>query len=121
MKGIGIDILETGRVEPMVDSQMRGFIRQFTEKEIEEVLKQENQYIAFAKRFSLKEAVYKSLHKFEGIRSFQEIEILTDSNGILFVSLYGRIKEIADKNGISQILLSVSYERRTIVSMAFAE
>ncbi|EHE98261.1 hypothetical protein HMPREF9469_02912, partial [, partial [[Clostridium] citroniae WAL-17108] len=58
---------------------------------------------------------------FEGIRSFQEIEILTDSNGILFVSLYGRIKEIADKNGISQILLSVSYERRTIVSMAFAE
>ena len=57
MKGIGIDILETGRVEPMVDSQMRGFLRQFTEKEIEEVLKQENQYIAFAKRFSLKEAV----------------------------------------------------------------
>ena len=64
---------------------------------------------SLAGRFAAKEAVAKALGCGIGKISWQEIEILTDSDGAPILRLYGQAAEIAAKLGINIWSVSITH------------
>lgn len=120
--GIGIDIIDTGRVE----ESMRKFGDRFldriftaTERAYCEARKPSSRH--FAARFAAKEAVAKALGTGIGIHmEWKDMEILRDSAGKPFVSLSGRGKRFAEQNRIREILVSLSHADNHAAANALA-
>ncbi|KAK4236034.1 fatty acid synthase subunit alpha [Achaetomium macrosporum] len=78
---------------------------------------------AFAGRWSAKEAVFKAL----GVASqgagaaMKDIEILTDKNGAPTVTLHGAALEAAQKAGVKNVAVSISYTESHAAAIATAQ
>ena len=86
--GIGTDIVDTRRIQAAMQRHPDRFVKTcFTDTEIEQ---SQNQASYFAKRFAVKEAVYKSL----GVKgcNWREAETVSAPNGAPQVTLTGRCK-----------------------------
>lgn len=92
----GIDIVEIDRIERAIDRGGDGFIRRiYTPREIEYCeSKGKARTSSYAVRFSAKEAVSKALGTgiSQGI-SFQDIEVVNNSNGKPRVVLHGEAEK----------------------------
>lgn len=120
--GIGTDILKIEDICRMFTTDNDPFIKKtYTELEIKEARLRDIPLQYYATRFCGKEAVFKSLSLNSDGISLNEIEILNKENGQPTVNLYGKIKEHADKIGISEILISLSYDANYVVSYAMAQ
>ncbi|KAK3294084.1 uncharacterized protein B0H64DRAFT_361326 [Chaetomium fimeti] len=78
---------------------------------------------AFAGRWSAKEAVFKALgtsSKGAGA-AMKDIEILTDKNGAPSVKLHGAAQEAADKAGVKNVNVSISYTESHAAAIATAQ
>src|SRR5690625_6077812 len=92
IKGIGIDIIELGRIERSMEKQRRFVYRILTKKELDYyyALPQERRRIEFvAGRFAAKEAFAKATGRGIGALSFQHIEILSKQRGAPNISVKG--------------------------------
>ncbi|MEE8174665.1 MAG: holo-ACP synthase, partial [Dehalococcoidia bacterium] len=97
MHYVGVDIIEIARIERAIARWGEHFLRRvYTEAELE---LSHNRAPALAVRFAAKEAVMKTLGTgLVGI-SWQEIEILSNSQGKPWVRLQGRAQSQAWKLG----------------------
>jgi holo-[acyl-carrier protein] synthase len=119
--GIGTDIVEIERIKNAMNRK-NGFLKRiFNEQEIE-YLKRRNlrpEYVAG--RFAAKEAVSKALGT--GFRGFEFKDIIIEKTalGKPIVTLKGKAKKIAQKNGNYKIHLSISHSNSNAVAYVILE
>lgn len=118
--GIGTDILKIDRIALCVTygNDDPFIIKTYTENELALISNRPSPLYSYATRFAGKEAVFKALGIGGDDIRLNEIEILERENGQPYVTLYGKAKEIAEKKGITQVLISLSYD--TDYAIAYA-
>ena len=106
---VGIDILETKKIERAIKRHGERFLRRvFTQKEREK-FPDKNLFIYYALNFSFKESVWKALpQKIQKITYFKDIEIYWDSKKPLL-----KIKNLS-----SAYLLNFSKDRKFVLTIA---
>ncbi len=107
--GIGIDLIEVERVAKKI--QKADFKNKvFTANEIAYCEANYTNAERFAARFAAKEAFFKALGTgWIGQFSFTEVEIVTDELGKPNIQLYGKVKEYAENQHITQISVSLTH------------
>ena len=121
--GLGTDIAEIERLEKALSRNGDAFAeRILAESEYQTylTLKQKGRFLA--KRFAAKEAASKALGT--GIAhgvTFQDFVVSNDENGKPMLMLENKAKEIADKQGIENVHLSISDERHYAVATVVME
>ena len=119
--GVGTDIVEIHRVKKALQRNPKILNRLFTDYEITYFQSRNMNIQHIAGGFSAKEAVVKALGT--GIRGFnwKDVELLRGSSGKPMVKLYNKAKEIAAKNKISTVFISISHSEQYAMAMAVAE
>jgi len=119
--GLGIDIIEIGRVKKSIDEYGSLFLNKvYTEAEINYCNNKFNKYQHFAARFAAKEAVYKAIASGwkEGLR-WKDIEIETEPSGMPKVKPSGKLKSFLSANKELKISISHSDNYVTCVAIIF--
>ena len=109
MLTVGVDIIETGRVQSAVGRWGDRFLRRvYTEAEL---ALYKDRIPELAVRFAGKEAAMKALGT--GVRgiTWREIEILPNRRGKPLVFLHGRARERAQRLGIGELAISLSHTK----------
>lgn len=117
--GIGIDLVEIGRVRQAIDRWGDRFLnRIFTASELEYCYghRRGNPYASLAARFAAKEAVMKSMGTgwSQGVK-WTDIEVAQNAAGAPFVRMTGRALELI---GPRTILISLSHTEDYAVASA---
>jgi holo-[acyl-carrier protein] synthase len=120
--GIGIDIVDIGRIEALRKRYgMRFLARVFTPEEIAACNGRYDAASCLAGRFAAKEAAFKALAvpRSSGI-SFQDISV-GSSNGLPQLRLTGKALKHALSIGVVKRHLSISHDRGCAVAMVILE
>ncbi|HOK67735.1 MAG TPA: holo-ACP synthase [Anaerohalosphaeraceae bacterium] len=118
----GIDLVEFGRLEQLLQRHgARAMERIFTAKEQADAQGLRNHLERLAGRFAAKEAVMKLVGSGwrDGV-AWTDVEVVNDVAGRPVVNLTGRLKELAEKQGIEQITLSITHTDRFAIASAVA-
>jgi holo-[acyl-carrier protein] synthase len=119
--GVGIDIVEIKRIKNAIERNDRFLERIFTETELDYLRSRNLRPEYVSGRFAAKEAVAKALGTgFRGF-DFRDIEIDRTTLGKPIVSLKGKAKVIADREGQYNIHLSISHGEESAVAYAILE
>lgn len=123
MLGIGVDMIELGRMAETIERSGEVFLKRvFSNDEIQKARFSGNPRNYYASAFAAKEAVFKALNPgWDREVDFREIEVLRGQNGEPLVRLRGDLKARAKAKGCHRMLVSISYETDLAVAMAFAE
>lgn len=118
--GIGVDIIEIGRVRDSINNTASFLNKIFTEAEVQYFRKRNNRYESLAGAFAAKEAVSKALGT--GIRGFstRDIEVLRDELGKPFIEPHGKVKEIVERENM-RIHLSISHNKENAIAYVIIE
>ncbi|HJU74878.1 MAG TPA: holo-ACP synthase [Gemmatimonadaceae bacterium] len=111
--GLGVDIVEIGRVEHMLDAHgKRALHRLFTPNETSYCQSKRRPAQHFAARLAAKEATFKALSGSEEARaiSWREIEVCVDDGGRPSLMLHGRAAKRAAELGASVFWLSMTHD-----------
>ncbi|MGQ9471685.1 MAG: holo-ACP synthase [Candidatus Aminicenantales bacterium] len=121
--GIGIDAIETSRVEKLLRRTGDRFsLRVFTPREIAYCDRKKNRAEHYAARFAAKEALMKALGTGKQLGlSWQEIEVVNDALGKPAVCLTGRAKALAEERGITTIHLSLTHLKDLAIAVVILE
>lgn len=121
VKGIGTDIIEIERFKNAVLKGGEKFLhRIFTASEIDYCRPRKNPYPCYAARFAAKEAVLKALGTGLAGCRWTDIEIYRVSGGAPGVRLAGGAASRAQKQEITDVLLSISHDRGCALAFAMA-
>jgi len=113
IRGVGVDIIEVGRVEEALTRRPRLVRRLFTPDEVAYCrAKPASEYSHFAGRFAAKEAVAKALGR---SCAWHDVAVSHDLLGKPVVELSGRAREAA---GDGTITLTISHSRDYAVAYA---
>lgn len=120
MKGVGTDILRTGRIEEVLGRLGDRFVaRILTPEEQQEYAASKRPTNLLAKRFAAKEAVAKALGTGIGRGvSWQDIRITHTAEGAPEVVLGGGAAAVATARGASRVLLSLADEGDCVLAFA---
>jgi holo-[acyl-carrier protein] synthase len=120
--GHGIDTVSIAEIRDDVDCPDLNWVEQFcSPDERKRAGKTGRQYRYFASCFAGKEAVVKAMGTgFAGAIRWEGIEILRKRGGAPFVRLNGDVKKKADKLGISDCLISITYTDDTATASVIA-
>ena len=122
MKGIGVDIVETARIERIVSRWGDRFARRiFGASELQEFADRLEQAAFISRQFAAKEAIAKALGT--GMRGvhFSDIEVFRHQTGAPFVKLQASAKARALKLAIKEVHISISDEHDYAVAFAIAD
>jgi holo-[acyl-carrier protein] synthase len=120
--GIGTDIIECLRIAHMIERHGELFInRVYTPHEIRYCQSRKQATQHFAGRWAAKEAILKALGTGwrKGI-SWRDIEIRNDPGGKPVVGLRGGARDMVEKLGIREMLVSISHCRSHATAYALA-
>ena len=119
--GIGVDIIEIARIKEAVELNASFIEKLFSKNEIEYLQTRNLRAEYIAGRFAAKEAVSKALGT--GFRGFnmKDIEVDRNSLGKPMISLKGKARQIAEKNGNYKMHISISHDRNSAVAYAVLE
>jgi holo-[acyl-carrier protein] synthase len=120
--GIGTDIIEVGRIKMVMEKDIGFREKIFTPGEIAYCETMKNKYQNYAARFSAKEAFMKAIGtgwRF-GIR-FKDIDIYHDEFGKPLIRLTGKAEELAHKERISKIHVSLSHIKEMVTAIVVVE
>jgi len=120
--GIGTDIAECLRIARMIERHGELFItRIYTPAEIEYCQSRKQATQHFTGRWAAKEAILKALGTgwIKGI-SWRDIEVRNEPGGKPVVALRGGAKEVVERLGIAQILVSISHCHTHAMAYAIA-
>jgi holo-[acyl-carrier protein] synthase len=111
--GIGIDVVEVGRIASSIDEFGERFVaRIFTPGEREYCLDKARPELHFAARFAAKEAVAKALGTGIGKDvSWLDLEVVRGDNGEPKLLLSGKAKEFCASHRIVDIKISLTHAR----------
>ncbi len=121
--GIGTDIIECLRIAQMIERHGELFIsRVYTPHEIQYCQSRKAATQHFAGRWAAKEAVLKALGTGwrKGI-SWRDIEVRNDPGGRPSVALRGGARDVVERLGISEMLISISHCRSHATAYALAQ
>ena len=120
--GIGIDIVETSRIEESIGRFADRFLdRIYTKAEQAYCAKMKYPGRHYAARFAAKEAISKAFGTGIGAEvGWADLEILRQGTGEPFVLLHGAGKEFAAQNGITKIMVSLSHADHYAAANALA-
>lgn len=109
--GIGVDIVETERIEQLLERFGERFLKRvFHPEEIAYSRSMKFPALHFAARFAAKEAVSKAFGTGIGKQlGWQDMEIRRKDSGEPYVVLHGKGAELARKRGVGQVLISLSH------------
>ncbi len=117
---VGVDVVAIDRVEKVVERFGQRFLqRVFTPAEISYCSTGARQAERLAARFAAKEAASKALGKGIGTITWQEIEVLSLSNGQPELLFHGRAAIEAAKAGFEGWSVSLSHDRYANIAVAF--
>lgn len=120
IKGLGVDIVEIGRMADALRRRPRLKERLFSAEERAYCDRRNRPEVHYALRFAAKEAVLKALGTgFSGMK-FTDVEVLRDQGGRPVPRLSGRAAEVAEEIGVVEMHLSLSYTHTTAVASAVA-
>jgi holo-[acyl-carrier protein] synthase len=120
VEGLGVDVVEIGRVKGVVDRWGDHFLGKiFTDGEIAYARSKKNAVHHLAARFAVKEAVAKALATgWQGGFRWKDIEVGNDANGKPTVTLSGDLRtRLAGAN----IHVSISHSDTVVVGVAIVE
>ena len=119
--GLGMDIVEIERMKNILERRPRFAEQVFSPAERAYCSKKSSPATHYAMRFAAKEAVVKAFGTgfSEGIW-VRDIEVERAKNGKPSVKLSGRALEVAEEQGIRDLLLSMSYTHTDAVACAMA-
>lgn len=119
--GHGVDVIEVGRVEPLLRRNDDFILGWFTSREIAELGERAIQAHVVAGRVAAKEAAAKALGTgFAGDVSWQDIEVLATESGAPTVVLSAGALDVAEALGVTKVWVSISHERSVAVASAIA-
>jgi holo-[acyl-carrier protein] synthase len=120
VRGIGVDIIEIGRIQKSIENLGDGFLTKiFTPGEIQYCSSKNNAAQHFAARFAAKEAVSKALATgWSGDFAWKDVEVMNDPLGQPRITLSGKLKEALIG---STILASLSHSESHVVAMVLIE
>ncbi len=124
--GMGIDLIDIDRVKKEIERSGDAFCnRIFTEQEIRTCRAKLNPNVqsqCFAARFSAKEAFFKAIGT--GVRGelhWKDVEVVNDPLGKPVLHLKGKVLEMVETKGISEIQLSISHTRQLATAVVILE
>lgn len=119
--GVGVDIIEINRIKKALERRDAFLNKLFNKSEIEYFSRKKFRPEFIAGKFAAKEAVAKALGT--GFREFDFKDILIENNtlGKPIVSLKGKAKLIAGKNGNYAIHISISHSYTDAIAYAVME
>ena len=122
IKGIGVDMVEIGRVKKLIE-QDRGFAeRIFTAREIAYCEGKFSRAQHYAARYTAKEAFFKALGTgFRDGMSWQDVEVENDSLGKPQLRLTAVALERFKKRKLSRAFLSLSHTREMAAALVVIE
>jgi len=123
VRGIGIDLLETERLERALSEHGDRFEqRVFTALELEQCRKRKDRTLALAARFAAKEACMKALGTgwAQGI-GFRQIEIASADNGRPELRLTGAAAERARELGVTTLHVSLTHQPSSVAAVVVLE
>jgi len=118
--GLGTDIVEIVRIGRVIERHGEAFLhRVFTDDEIR-YCQQRREYLQhYAGRWAAKEAVMKVLGTgFAPGIGWKDIEVASKPSGQPYMLLHGGVKELVDRLGISEVLISISHCRQYATATA---
>jgi phosphopantetheine--protein transferase-like protein len=119
--GIGIDLITVSDVERFLENpEYAADI--FTEKELKlaDVMMERHRF--FASRYAAKSAVWKSVsHLISGELNKKDIEVLAYDDGAPYVVIEGRLKELLEGTGITDIRISITTEGDSTCAIALSQ
>ncbi|MCF8260423.1 MAG: holo-ACP synthase [Melioribacteraceae bacterium] len=121
--GIGIDIIEIGRIQKSVERFGDHFLNKvFTQVELEYSLSKKNKYQHLAARFAAKEAIAKALATgwSKGF-NWKDIEIFNEINGMPSVRLFGKLDEFVGMGKHLKITMSHSEHYVTCFAILYTK
>jgi holo-[acyl-carrier protein] synthase len=121
--GIGVDIVETARLEEALRKHGERFSKRVcTPAEIAYCQKFKKPAERLAARFAAKEAAFKALGTgwSEGLR-WVDVEITHSASGKPELILRGRAQEIARRLGVARAAVSISHSGRYVVAQVIFE
>ena len=108
--GIGTDLLDVARMATELEKEGAGFRDTvFTPSEIEYCEAKRHPARHFAARFAAKEALFKALAGSASRDFWREVEVARTGDAPPCLLLHGRVKEAANRLGVTNILLSLSH------------
>ena len=121
--GIGIDIVETARIERSLERFGERFLhRVFTDGEIEYCQSMKFPARHFAARFAAKEAVSKAFGTGIGrAMGWRDIDIHRKAHGEPFVVLEGGAKQLANERSVRAVWISLSHTEHHAAATAALE
>ena len=117
LEGLGIDVVEVGRIKKALDRWgERFFHRVFTSEERNYCKRKAHPEQSLAARFAAKEAVLKAIGTglSDGIR-WTDVEVVNDKSGKPKVQLE---KKITQRIGNKKILVSISHTKEFAIAIA---
>jgi holo-[acyl-carrier protein] synthase len=109
--GLGLDIAEIDRMEAAITRHGAAIIeRLFTPREAAYCESHRDRFERYAGRFAAKEAAMKALGTGwrTGVR-WRDIEVIREPSGKPTLELQGAARELADKMGVKNILLTITH------------
>ncbi|MEK6261441.1 MAG: holo-ACP synthase [Planctomycetota bacterium] len=118
--GLGTDIVEVERIARMMADHGDHFLeRVFTPGEIAHCQGRKESAPHYAGRWAAKEAVMKVLGTgFTTDVGWTDIEVVTQPSGQPVVVLHGTTREVADRLGIADVLVSISHTKNYATATA---
>ena len=122
VRGIGVDIIEVGRVRRAVERRREGFRRRvFTPGEWDYCFGHgKENYASLAARFAAKEAVFKALGWGWREIAWREIEVVRGPGGEPQIYLGPLAKAKAGEQEVVTVLVSISHTKEYAVAQAVA-
>lgn len=121
--GVGVDLVKIERIRSILDSDARDrFVASvFTDDEVEAAQDDGDPAVAFATRFAIKEAVFKSFQtSFAPGDQLRDIEVRENAAGAPYVVLSRRFDTVLAERGAAAPAVSVSFEDEHVVAVAVA-
>ncbi len=119
--GLGVDIVEIERMAKVLGRTPRFRERVYSEEERAYCDKMAKPAVHYAMRFAAKEAVLKALGTgFSAGIAPQDVEVRRNANGRPVVALHRKAFEAAQKLGVKEIPISLSYTHSDAVACAMA-
>jgi len=121
--GIGIDAIETKRVERLLaETQDRFALKVFTPEEIAYCDRKKTRALHYAARFAAKEAFMKALGTGRQLGvTWKDVEVTHDSRGKPELLLHGRAKTLAKEHGITRLHLSLTHLQDLAIAVVILE
>jgi holo-[acyl-carrier protein] synthase len=120
--GIGTDIIECLRVGRMIEQHGELFLnRVYTDREIRHCQSRKRAVEHFAARWAAKEAVLKALATgWKRGMCWKDIEIISEAPGKAEVLLTGALGDLAQRLGVTEVLVSLAHCRAYATAHATA-